>query len=112
MKSLVLICGFCLGLAVFFQPAGIAEAGAKRQHTAHIKAHAKRYKAAKPEIHFRHSKGHLTRTARRGYHGKMTLNEIMYGPAGMPPAPHDFGPHFDYPSVPLNGGITSSPYLH
>jgi hypothetical protein len=30
----------------------------------------------------------------------------------MPPAPHDFGPHFDYPAEPLNGGITSSPYLH
>jgi hypothetical protein len=42
----------------------------------------------------------------------MTLNEILYGPAGMPPAPHDFGPHFDYPAAPLNGGITDSPYLH
>jgi hypothetical protein len=42
----------------------------------------------------------------------MTLNEILYGPAGMPAAPHDFGPHFDYPPEPLNGGITSSPYLH
>src|SRR4029079_15344978 len=112
MKSLILICGIGLGLALFFLPAGSAEAGAKRQHTAHAETQARRYRAGDAGIHFRHSKGHLTRTARHGYHGKMTLNEIMYGPAGMPPAPHDFGPHFDYPPEPLNGGIASSPYLH
>ena len=112
MKSLILIFGLCVGVTLSFHPAGTAEAGAKRQHTAHAKAYTKRYKSAYGEIRFRRSKGHLTRTARSGYHGKMTLNEIMYGPAGMPPAPRDFGPHFDYPAAPLNSGPTNSPYPH
>jgi hypothetical protein len=27
----------------------------------------------------------------------------VWGPAKMPPAPKDFGPHFDFPPAPLNG---------
>jgi len=106
MKLVMLIFGLGLGFAVFFQSAGSADAGAKRHHaTAHAQAHAR---------HYTHARRPVPRYAARrgGYHGKMTLNEILYGPAGMPPAPHDFGPHFDYPAAPLNGGITDSPYLH
>jgi hypothetical protein len=28
----------------------------------------------------------------------------------MPPAPKDFGPHFDFPPEPLSGGLTHDPY--
>jgi hypothetical protein len=38
-----------------------------------------------------------------------TLSEI-WGPPEMPPAPKDFGPHFDFPPEPLNGGVLHDPY--
>jgi hypothetical protein len=28
----------------------------------------------------------------------------------MPPAPKDFGPHFDFPPEALGGGLTHDPY--
>ena len=34
----------------------------------------------------------------------------IWGPAKMPPAPKDFGPHFDYPPESLNAGPTNAPY--
>jgi hypothetical protein len=34
----------------------------------------------------------------------------IWGPAKMPPAPKDFGPHFDYPPESLNSGPTQAPY--
>ena len=34
----------------------------------------------------------------------------IWGPAKMPPAPTDFGPHFDYPPGSLNSGPTHAPY--
>ncbi|MGH6791438.1 MAG: hypothetical protein ACRECF_01705 [Methyloceanibacter sp.] len=34
----------------------------------------------------------------------------IWGPAKMPPAPQDFGPHFDYPPESLNSGPTQAPY--
>jgi hypothetical protein len=39
----------------------------------------------------------------------LTLSDV-WGPAKMPPAPKDFGPHFDFPPAALNGGVTQSPY--
>lgn len=38
-----------------------------------------------------------------------TLSEI-WGLPEMPPAPKDFGPHFDFPPAPLNGGVLHDPY--
>ena len=41
-----------------------------------------------------------------------TLSEV-WGPPKMPPAPTDFGPHFDFPSGgngPLNGPPLHDPY--
>lgn len=113
MKSLMLVCGLCVGLAVIFHSAETAGAGTKRQRTAQSKPYA-RYKTPYGEIRFRHYKGRpLTRVAgHRGYHGKMTMNGILYGPAGMPQAPRDFGPYFDYPAAPLNSGPTAAPYPH
>ena len=34
----------------------------------------------------------------------------VWGPAQMPPAPKDFGPHFDFPPEPLNGAPLHDPY--
>jgi hypothetical protein len=45
----------------------------------------------------------------RGYSGK---RRDLWGPAEMPPAPTDFGPHFDFPPASLNNGPTESPYPH
>jgi hypothetical protein len=40
----------------------------------------------------------------------LTLRDI-WGPAEMPPAPTDFGPHFDYPPQDtLNGVPNQAPY--
>ncbi len=48
---------------------------------------------------------------RRGVGGYsvLTLSDI-WGPAKMPPAPKDFGPHFDFPPAPLNGAPLHDPY--
>ena len=46
----------------------------------------------------------------RGVGGySLTLRDV-WGPAKMPPAPKDFGPHFDFPPEPLNGGLSHDPY--
>jgi hypothetical protein len=39
----------------------------------------------------------------------LRLSDI-WGPAKMPPPPKDFGPHFDFPPAPLNGGLLTDPY--
>jgi hypothetical protein len=38
-----------------------------------------------------------------------TLSDV-WGPAEMPPAPKDFGPHFDWQPEPLSGGLSHDPY--
>jgi hypothetical protein len=40
---------------------------------------------------------------------RLILRDV-WGPAKMPPAPTDFGPHFDFPPEPLNGGLNHDPY--
>ena len=42
--------------------------------------------------------------------GYVVRERRVWGPAKMPPAPRDFGPHFDFPPEPLNGGLTHDPY--
>ena len=46
----------------------------------------------------------------RGVGGYSLTRRDVWGPAKMPPAPQDFGPHFDFPPEPLNGGLTHDPY--
>jgi hypothetical protein len=54
--------------------------------------------------------GSYVRRGPRGVGGySLTLSDI-WGPAKMPPAPSDFGPHFDYPPEPLNGAPLHDPY--
>jgi hypothetical protein len=51
--------------------------------------------------------GTLARPKVGGY--SMTLSEI-WGLPEMPPAPKDFGPHFDFPPESLNGPPLHDPY--
>ena len=46
---------------------------------------------------------------RRGGYSVLSLSDI-WGPAKMPPAPKDFGPHFDFPPESLNGAPLHDPY--
>jgi len=45
-----------------------------------------------------------------GGYSRLTVRDVLWGPAGMPPAPKDFGPHFDFPPASLNDGPTEAPY--
>jgi hypothetical protein len=45
-----------------------------------------------------------------GGYSRLTVREVLWGPAEMPPAPKDFGPHFDFPAASLNNGPTEAPY--
>ena len=71
-------------------------------HTAHKICYATRY----------HTPTHAPRKVCRsvGGYSRLTAREVLWGPAGMPPAPKDFGPHFDFPPEPLNGGLLHDPY--
>ncbi len=54
--------------------------------------------------------GYSAQRGPRGVGGySLTLSDI-WGPAKMPPAPKDFGPHFDFPPEPLNGAPLHDPY--
>ena len=54
--------------------------------------------------------GYFVPRGPRGVGGySLTLSDI-WGPAKMPPAPKDFGPHFDFPPEPLNGAPLHDPY--
>ncbi len=45
----------------------------------------------------------------RGVGGySLTLRDV-WGPAKMPPAPTDFGPHFDFPPEPLTADLRTIP---
>ncbi len=57
-----------------------------------------------------YSTGNYGDSRRRvGGYSVLTLSDI-WGPAKMPPAPKDFGPHFDFPPQPLNGAPLHDPY--
>lgn len=51
---------------------------------------------------------YVPRTTQSGGYS-LRLRDI-WGPAKMPPAPKDFGPHYDYPPQPLNGAPIHDPY--
>ena len=46
----------------------------------------------------------------RGVGGHSATLSDVWGPAKMPPAPKDFGPHFDFQPDNLNSGLSHSPY--
>ena len=50
------------------------------------------------------------RQGRGGIGGYSTTMSDVWGPAEMPPAPKDFGPHFDFQPDNLGQGLSHSPY--
>ena len=75
--------------------------------------HAKAYRGRKVVCYVRRNRAELT--ARKvcrpvGNYSRLTARDVLWGPAGMPPAPKDFGPHFDFPAHSLNNGPTEAPY--
>jgi hypothetical protein len=54
--------------------------------------------------------GYYVQRGPKGVGGYSLRLSDVWGPAKMPPAPKDFGPHFDFPPEPLNGGLTQDPY--
>jgi hypothetical protein len=57
-----------------------------------------------------YANGYYVERGPRGAGGySLSLSDI-WGPAKMPPAPKDFGPHFDFPPEPLNGAPLHDPY--
>ena len=50
------------------------------------------------------------RQGRGGIGGYSTTLSDVWGPAEMPPAPKDFGPHFDFQPDNLGQGLSHSPY--
>jgi hypothetical protein len=46
----------------------------------------------------------------RGVGGYSLTFSDIWGPAKMPPAPKDFGPHFDFPPESLNSSPLHDPY--
>jgi hypothetical protein len=59
-----------------------------------------------------HAGAHAVRTTCyfTGGYSRLTVGDVLWGPAGMPPASKDFGPHFDFPPASLNNGPTEAPY--
>ena len=54
--------------------------------------------------------GYYVQRGPKGVGGYSLRLSDVWGPAKMPPAPMDFGPHFDFTPEPLNGGLTHDPY--
>lgn len=53
---------------------------------------------------------YYTERGPRGVGGYPLTFGWIWGPAKMPPAPRDFGPHFDYPPESLNSTPLHDPY--
>ena len=54
--------------------------------------------------------GYYVERGPRGVGGYSLRFSDIWGPAKMPPAPKDFGPHFDYPPESLNSTPLHDPY--
>jgi hypothetical protein len=54
--------------------------------------------------------GYYVQSGPNGVGGYSLRLSDIWGPAKMPPAPKDFGPHFDFPPEPLNGAPLHDPY--
>ena len=84
------------------------------QATAQGRAYAARHHTDAHAVHRihnatrHHARAHVAHRARHGGYS-LTLRDI-WGPAKMPPAPTDFGTHFDFPPASLNNGPTEAPY--
>ncbi len=88
----VLAVGFLAAFAATLWPVPSADAQ-QRQRV---------YTSPPPETTVRGNRG--------GIGGYSTTMSDVWGPAKMPPAPKDFGPHFDFQPDNLGQGLSHSPY--
>jgi hypothetical protein len=103
-----------LGLAIAFS-LGVTESVQAGHHSrSHVATHHPKTPRGRKVVCYVTRKP-ITHAARRvcrpvGGYSRLTVHDALWGPAGMPPAPTDFGPHFDFPAHSLNSGPTEAPY--
>jgi hypothetical protein len=94
--------------------AGVVDRVQAAQHKAYATRHHGGTHTARRICYVRryHPPRHAARSVCRsvGGYSRLTARDVLWGPAGMPPAPKDFGPHFDFPPASLNDGPTEAPY--
>jgi hypothetical protein len=66
-------------------------------------AHATRRSSVHVAKHYAGARAHVAK-------GRVVKQRKKLRSALMPPAPTDFGPHFDFPPASLNNGPTQAPY--
>src|SRR6516164_5505320 len=68
--------------------------------------HAKTHTGRKIVCFVRRNRARLAHKVCRpvGGYWRLKVRDVLWGPAGMPQAPTDFGPHFDFPAHSLNNG--------
>jgi hypothetical protein len=108
----------CLGIAalglVIATSTGATDSAQAGQHkVSAARHHARAYTARRICYVRRHPAPRLAerRVCRSvGGYSRLTARQVLWGPAGMPPAPKGCGPHFDFPAASLNDGPTEAPY--
>jgi hypothetical protein len=103
-----------VGLAFCISTGAMDSVQASHHSRVHVATHhAKTYTGRKMVCYV--TRNRATHKARKvcrpvGGYSRLTARRVLWGPAGMPPAPKDFGPHFDFPAHSLNSGPTEAPY--
>ena len=103
-----------LGLVLCISTGATVSVQARHHNRVHAATHhAKSYAGRKMVCYVtRNGAAHKSRKVCRpvGGYSRLRARRVLWGPAGMPPAPRDFGPHFDFPAHSLNSGPTEAPY--
>ena len=114
MKLRRVVLGIAALVLVIATPTGATDRVQAAQHKVYAaRHHAGTYAARRICYVRRHPARRLAerRVCRSvGGYSRLTVRQVLWGPAGMPPAPKDFGPHFDFPAASLNDGPTEAPY--
>jgi hypothetical protein len=106
------VAAFGLALCISTGATGSVQAGQHNRVNAG-RHHAEAYTGRKVVCY--RTRNRATHKARKvcrpvGGYSRLTARGVLWGPAGMPPVPKDFGPHFDFPAHSLNSGPTEAPY--
>jgi hypothetical protein len=101
-----------LGLVLSILTGAVDNVQARQHSRVHATKHHGRAYTGRRVCHVTRYSTHEARKVCRpvGGYSRLTARKVLWGPAGMPPAPKDFGPHFDFPAHSLNDGPTEAPY--
>jgi hypothetical protein len=101
-----------LSLVLSISTGALDSVQARQQSRLHAAKHHAGAYTARRVCYVKRYHAHAARTVCRsvGGYSRLTARQVLWGPAGMPPAPKDFGPHFDFPAHSLNSGPTEAPY--